>query len=304
MFLFKRNIVKFLIKKLLVSLLLVTGSMMTLQSMNQELVECPVCMDTFKSTQLMSNLFNDCSHRWDARCALELLKMDIIRCPLCRAEQNKEKVKKFKDAFYKAYFDLPKAIKEKNIIEVIKLLRSGFIYDINAYQMNKHTYLCMAIRSGYKKIVGELVKSGADVEGKCKNSKCNFPLQEALGEGRLDIVTVMLWESLYFAMMHDDEEKFVKLLSLLQDYEIDINITNNYGWTLLGYASRHGKKRFVELLLEVPGIDPWANSYGRYRNRFRHTPLAWARYYNHREVVELLEQHIKKLKRMGRGYGH
>lgn len=135
---------------------------------------------------------------------------------------------------------LLKAVKEKNINMVQKLLQNGA--EINTNQ-NEETPLMLAIATGQTTMVQLLLEDGANI-----NTPVNgkTPLEFANEQQKEYIATPLKNYALLEAAKTGDIEKAKKLLT----DGADVNAKNLSGWTPLALAVQHGHTNMVQALID------------------------------------------------------
>lgn len=152
--------------------------------------------------------------------------------------------------------------------------------------------LIEATNRGFTSTVSSLLENGVDVNA--KDSCHETALIKASFKGYIEIVEMLLEkeadvnakdEDWYTALMRACQQGHTQIVSMLLDKGAVVNAKTINGATALIQASCKGDTQIVKLLLEK-GADVNAKSEGR-------TALMWASRYRHRDVVTLIEKHIR-----------
>lgn len=150
--------------------------------------------------------------------------------------------------------------------EIVELFVNKGI-DVNSKDYHHRTPLHEAADRGHAQTAKLLIAKGADVNA--ETDKGRTPLHEAAGEGHAAVVELLIKEAaiintndnenitpLYYALSRYHTEKAIKakismlLISNGADVSRDVNLQDNYGYTLIHHAARAGLTELVKLFIE------------------------------------------------------
>jgi ankyrin repeat protein len=162
--------------------------------------------------------------------------------------------------------------------------------DINSRSALHLTPLHIASKMGYVQIAKWLLNHGADVNPRGNDG--STPLHLATSEGHLEVCRILLEHgAVVNSRSADGSTPFLKamewilkkcdIMSLLMDYNADVNVHNSWGDSALQIAARDGLFEISRKLLEHNAEVEACDYHGS-------TPLLLASYYGHTEVVRLL----------------
>ena len=181
--------------------------------------------------------------------------------------------------------DLITACKEGSIKDVYLLLDQGV--KIDDQNFHNETALMIACRKGSIKIVNLLLKKGANVNI-CYNNDWDGVLECCAYGHYTDVFNYYFKNAVskphndkQTALMIACKEGHFKIVKLLLENKVDINIQSNYGWTALMLACKKGNIEIVKLLLEK-------GAKINLRNIENSTALMIANENNHMHIVKLL----------------
>jgi len=165
--------------------------------------------------------------------------------------------------------NIVEASRNGNIKIVRDLIKSRV--DINKPDKEGFTALNSALFNYHFKTAKILIKSGADVNKIDNSDSC--PLIIAAHKANLEIVRLLIKAGAYINQCHRyfghtaligvSKYKTLEFVvkELIQYPKIDINNTDNLGWTALMYASKHGNLEIIRILLQCPNINIYKKDY-------------------------------------------
>lgn len=153
------------------------------------------------------------------------------------------------------YNQLCDAIINNNILLVTTLL--DLCGDVNWFESDKDALLNIAVDLGFKNIVNELLRRGANVNLAGKNKWT--PLMVAVLKNHTDIIQLLLdhgalldlqndngWTASMIAIKHKNKDAIRKLFA----YPVNLNVKSQQGWTALMIAAGIDSQEEVQWLLE------------------------------------------------------
>ena len=182
------------------------------------------------------------------------------------------------------YEDLRRAVEDNNISDTTRLLAKGA--DPNTPDEQSNTLLMTAVRQKNTALANLLINAGAKLNLRNKHGETAIMLASYSGLG--DIVEKLYikgaeinhngWNPLIYAATGGH----AKIIPLLLDGGVQINLTSPNGTTALMMAVRGNHSDAVKVLLKN-GADP------NVRNEAGGTALKWALARDRYEIVELLK---------------
>lgn len=151
--------------------------------------------------------------------------------------------------------------------------------------------LVMATNKGHVEVVKALLAGGADPYLKSSAGTSSFV--DAVRLNREPIVKLFVdhlkatpqgLSGAKFAGLAAAKQGFTPIMAMLVDGGLDVNTTDNFGYSLLVTAVKSGHKNTVEYLLEK-GAD--VNQPDKEGN----TPLKWANHSGYPKVAKVLKRH-------------
>jgi ankyrin repeat protein len=167
---------------------------------------------------------------------------------------------------------------------------------VDAQSRRRQTAILRAARGGHLETVNALVEAGADID--LQDDTCQNPFLFGCISGNADLVRAMVEAGADITRLTRfggngltpaAEKGHVRVVQyLLENTEIDVNLTNSLGWTALIEAIILGDggqtQQDVVRLLLIHGADPaMTDEWGKY-------PIELARREGFAEIVQLLEQ--------------
>ena len=189
-----------------------------------------------------------------------------------------------------------KAVAEGNLVQVKDLLAQGV--EINARDKGKQTPILVAAQHKHYELVEYLAKEGADINAQC-NKNLNPFLYGCISDD-LRLVKLMVGLGADLTRLtrfggngltpaaEKGHESIVKFL--LENTDINVNLTNTVGWTALIEAiilNDGGEKmqRIVRLLLEHDA-DPYMT------DEWGVPPIELARRKGYQEIADIIEEYL------------
>ncbi|KAG6915930.1 hypothetical protein DXG01_009224 [Tephrocybe rancida] len=176
-----------------------------------------------------------------------------------------------------------------DLIEVgVSLLTVRYLTTLSV--VNK--ILLSAAKKGVASVVEEALDNGAPIN--VRDKKGRTPLSRAAAKGDESVVQVLLRQPRvdfdgntdgYYIPLHSASSNgHTKVVQLLTENGVSINVGDWWGATALYWASANGHEGVVQVLLRQPGVDFDGNTDGDY------IPLHIASKNGHTTVVELLTE--------------
>ena len=189
---------------------------------------------------------------------------------------------------------------ECNMMNLVLILNNDV--DINIKDSHGYTLLHKAVEFGYIELIIYLIEKGANVNSKINDGKsilhsiCTITTVDEETEQNQHWIIKHLIENGANAnsktmngesILHDvcKQGGSYKVIQLLIDKQIDLNITNNKGNTVLHHLSVYSKQKYtdlVKILLDAPDIDRHPI------NKKGHEPLYYARIFNNSNFYTLI----------------
>lgn len=179
---------------------------------------------------------------------------------------------------------------------VAQLLREGA--DVNTRDKGKRTPILIAAQKKHYQLIRQLAESGADIDA--QDNKCFNPFIHGCIHNDLELVKLMVELGTDLTRLtrfggngltpaaEKGHEEIVKFL--LENTDINVNLTNTVGWTALIEAiilNDGGEKmqRIVRLLLEHDA-DP------RMTDEWGVSPLELAKRKGYKEIASIIEEYL------------